>query len=77
MKIFVIGGTGLVGSYLLPRLVDNENEVYALTRSESKIEKIVRLGAHGIFGDIRKDEDPVKPLLNKTIWQRRYQPKRS
>jgi len=36
MKILVIGGTGLVGSYLLPALVDNDNEVYALTRNERK-----------------------------------------
>jgi nucleoside-diphosphate-sugar epimerase len=28
MKIFVIGGTGLVGSYLLPRLVEMGYEVY-------------------------------------------------
>jgi NAD dependent epimerase/dehydratase family enzyme len=53
MKIFVIGGTGLVGSYLLPVLIDKDNEVYALTRNESKIEKIKRLGAYGILGDIR------------------------
>jgi nucleoside-diphosphate-sugar epimerase len=53
MKIFVIGGTGLVGSYLLPVLVDNDNEVYALTRNKSKIEKIKKLGAYGILGDIR------------------------
>lgn len=56
MKIFVIGGTGLVGSYLLPRLVDNDNEVYALTRNESKIEKIKKLSAYGIFGDIRNPQ---------------------
>ena len=53
MKIFVIGGTGLVGSYLLPRLIDNDNEIYALTRNESKIEKINKLGAFGILGNIR------------------------
>jgi nucleoside-diphosphate-sugar epimerase len=53
MKIFIIGGTGLVGSYLLPILVDNDNEVYTLTRNESKFEKIKKLGAHGILGDIR------------------------
>jgi uncharacterized protein YbjT (DUF2867 family) len=38
MKIFIIGGTGLVGSYLLPRLVEGGNEVYALTRNADKIE---------------------------------------
>ncbi len=50
MKIFVFDGTGLVGSYLLPKLVGNDNEVYALTRNESKIEKIKKLQMkHGQF----------------------------
>jgi nucleoside-diphosphate-sugar epimerase len=53
MRILVIGGTGLVGSYLLPQLIEKEHEVYALTRDENKIEKIEKLGAHGILGDIR------------------------
>jgi len=53
MKILVIGGTGLVGSYLLPRLVEKGNEVIALTRAVDKIERINNLGAKGILGDIR------------------------
>lgn len=53
MKIFVIGGTGLVGSYLLPRLIKDGNDVYALTRDENKIDKIRNLGANGILGNIR------------------------
>jgi 2-alkyl-3-oxoalkanoate reductase len=53
MKILVIGGTGLVGSYLLPQLIEKGHEAYALTRDEKKIEKIEKLGAHGILGDIR------------------------
>ena len=53
MKILVIGGTGLVGSYLLPRLVEQHDEVFALTRSENKIIRIEKLGACGILGDIR------------------------
>jgi len=53
MKILVIGGTGLVGSYLLPRLVEQHDEVFALTRSENKIIRIEKLGACGILGNIR------------------------
>ena len=48
MKIFVIGGTGLVGSCLLPKLVENGNEIFTLTRSENKIERINKLG-HIVF----------------------------
>jgi nucleoside-diphosphate-sugar epimerase len=54
MKIFVIGGTGLVGSYLLPRLIAQEHTVCALTRSAVKLVKLNQLGAFGILGDIRK-----------------------
>lgn len=56
MRIFVIGGTGLVGSYLLPRLVEKGNEVIALTRTVDKIERINKLGALGLLGDIRNPQ---------------------
>lgn len=56
MKILVIGGTGLVGSYLLPRLVEKGNEVIALTRTVDKIERINKLGAFGLLGDIRNPQ---------------------
>jgi uncharacterized protein YbjT (DUF2867 family) len=36
MKVFLIGGTGLVGSYLLPRLIEKGHEVYILTRDAAK-----------------------------------------
>jgi 2-alkyl-3-oxoalkanoate reductase len=62
MNIFIIGGTGLVGSYLLPKLVESGNKVYALTRSKDKIEKINRLGAYGLLGDIRNPLTFIKGL---------------
>jgi len=55
-NIFVIGGTGLVGSYLLPELLLKEYRVYALTRSETRIEKLQEMGIYGILGDIRNPE---------------------
>jgi nucleoside-diphosphate-sugar epimerase len=66
MRILLIGGTGLVGSYLLPLLIDKGHEVYALTRDEHKVDKIKNLGAYGVLGDIRnppsfKDKLPEIP----------------
>jgi nucleoside-diphosphate-sugar epimerase len=65
MKVFVIGGTGLVGSYLLPQLIEKGFEVYALTRDENKIDKINQLGAKGILGDIRTPEEFKNILPDK------------
>lgn len=65
MKILIIGGTGLVGSYLLPRLVEKGNEVFALTRNKDKIERINQLGAFGLLGDIRNPQDFKSNLPDK------------
>ncbi len=65
MRIWVIGGTGLVGSYLLPRLIEKKHDVYALTRSANKIERIENLGAHGVLGDIRKPGEFRKDLPDR------------
>jgi 2-alkyl-3-oxoalkanoate reductase len=65
MKIFIIGGTGLVGSYLLQGLIEKGNEVFALTRTEDKIERINKLGAYGILGDIRNPQAFKSDLPDK------------
>lgn len=67
MRIFVIGGTGLVGSYLLPKLVDAGHDLCVLTRSTAKIQKIERLGAIGILGDIRYPQEFRKHIKNIDI----------
>jgi nucleoside-diphosphate-sugar epimerase len=65
MNILIIGGTGLVGSYLLPRLVKNGHEIFALTRAASKIDRIKAIGALGILGDILNPQSFLKELPDK------------
>jgi 2-alkyl-3-oxoalkanoate reductase len=45
MKVFVAGGTGVVGQRLIPRLVDAGHDVVATTRSPRKAEELRRVGA--------------------------------
>jgi uncharacterized protein YbjT (DUF2867 family) len=42
MKVLLIGGTGLVGSYLLPKLMEKSHRVFALTRDIKKSTEIVK-----------------------------------
>lgn len=66
MKILLIGGTGLVGSYLLPKLTSRGYKVFALTNDEKETHKIEKTGACSVLGDIRdlhsfKNAFPDKP----------------
>jgi nucleoside-diphosphate-sugar epimerase len=65
MKVFVIGGTGLVGSYLLPKLIQGDHIVYALTRDANKMERIKKLGATGILGDIIKPDSFINAIPDR------------
>ena len=51
MKIFVTGGTGALGKFLLPQLIDKGHEVVALTRSPDKAEGIEKTGASAVIAD--------------------------
>jgi nucleoside-diphosphate-sugar epimerase len=51
MKVLVTGGTGAIGKFLLPLLVENKHEVTALTRSVTKGEQIEDIGVSAIIVD--------------------------
>ena len=51
MKVFVTGGTGAIGKFLLPLLVENKHEVIALTRSPSKAVKLEEVGVTPFIAD--------------------------
>ncbi|MBI5219955.1 MAG: NAD-dependent epimerase/dehydratase family protein [Bacteroidia bacterium] len=62
MKIFVIGGTGFLGSYIVPKLILNNHEVTILTTNEAKIKIIENIGAKGIVGNILNIEEFLPKL---------------
>ena len=51
MKVFVTGGTGAIGQFLLPLLVENKHEVVALTRSADKARRLEDIGVTPFIAD--------------------------
>ena len=45
MRVFVAGGTGVVGQRLVPQLVARGHQVTATTTSQAKLALLERLGA--------------------------------
>jgi 2-alkyl-3-oxoalkanoate reductase len=51
MKVFVTGGTGAIGRFLLPLLLENKHEVVALTRSIIKAAQLEDTGVTAVIAD--------------------------
>lgn len=51
MKVFVAGATGVIGSRLVPLLLDGGHEVTALTRTPAKADALRALGADPAVAD--------------------------
>ncbi|MGW3493053.1 NAD-dependent epimerase/dehydratase family protein [Streptomyces sp. NPDC001020] len=51
MRVFVAGGTGVLGRRLVPQLVARGHHVTATTRSAAKLDLLHRLGADGVVMD--------------------------
>ncbi|MGW2419548.1 NAD-dependent epimerase/dehydratase family protein [Streptomyces sp. NPDC001709] len=51
MRVFVAGGTGVLGRRLVPRLVARGHQVTATTTSAAKLGLVQRLGAEGVVMD--------------------------
>jgi dihydroflavonol-4-reductase len=57
-KVFLTGGSGLIGGALASRLVERGDEVVALARSEAAERKLAERGARVVRGDVL-DEDAL------------------
>jgi nucleoside-diphosphate-sugar epimerase len=51
VRVFVAGGTGVVGRRLVPQLVARGHEVTATTTSAGKLDLLAQLGAEGVVMD--------------------------
>ena len=51
MRVFVAGGTGVLGRRLVPQLVARGHQVTATTTSAAKLDLLVQLGAAGVVMD--------------------------
>ena len=51
MRVFVAGGTGVIGRRLVPQLVAHEHQVIATTTSAGKLGMLAHLGAEGVVMD--------------------------
>ncbi|MFW5932166.1 MAG: TIGR01777 family oxidoreductase [Desulfohalobiaceae bacterium] len=61
MRIFILGGTGFIGSHLISHLLQQGHEPVVLSRSQSKAEQLPA-GARAVQGDPMQPED-WKPEL--------------
>ena len=67
MKILVTGGSGFLGSRLIPKLVNDGHDVFALARSASSDDKVRARGAKPVRGDLKGDKPLSLPPLDAVV----------
>jgi len=67
MKILVTGGTGLLGSRLIPKLVDDGHQIWALSRVVSSGVRLSAMGATPIDADLERGAALTLPAIDAVI----------
>ncbi|HEX7389682.1 MAG TPA: NAD-dependent epimerase/dehydratase family protein [Acidiphilium sp.] len=67
MKIFVTGGTGLLGGNLIPKLAKDGHQVLALARSASSRDKLKALGASPVDADLESRSPLSLPAIDAVV----------
>jgi len=66
MRIFLAGGTGVIGRGLVPALVAAGHDVVAMTRREDRLERLAELGARGVVADAY-DADRLTEVMRQAM----------
>lgn len=67
MKILVTGGSGFLGSRLVPKLIAEGHDVVAMARSASADDTLRALGAEPVRGDLNTLGDMAMPPVDAVI----------
>jgi nucleoside-diphosphate-sugar epimerase len=65
MKVFVAGGTGVIGRPLVARLLSKGHSVVALVRSKENSEALLKQGIEPAIADVF-DREAVKAVINRS-----------
>src|SRR6185503_13088032 len=64
MRIFLAGGTGVIGQALVPQLVEAGHEVVAMTRFEERAERLRGQGAEAVVCDAFEAERVERTVVD-------------
>jgi nucleoside-diphosphate-sugar epimerase len=64
VKVFVVGGTGLIGSHAVRAIVSAGHQVTGLARSEASVSKLRSSGAEALLGDVDGQDALAKGVAN-------------
>ncbi len=62
MRVFIIGGTGFLGTFLIPKLKEKGHDITILTRSEEKVPRLESLGVEVMVGDLLRPETVLERI---------------
>ncbi|WP_298443215.1 NAD(P)H-binding protein [Ferrimicrobium sp.] len=64
MRIFVAGGSGVIGRHLVPLLVAEKHVVAAMTRSEGRVDELHAMGALPVLCDVYDRDALVQAVFD-------------